>query len=204
MASTRVLPRIGALAHIGSLAVSVRVLVLSASIFLVAQAAIASENRCPQLVESPEAAASWKIIDEDWEYVAQYITDQEDEKAFNFALDMDGPSQPLVLDWIKPERYQGKIGLLHYFSGATGTHVSAEVTRYAIVDVQQGRLLELIQASAQLAGSIYTENEDGSYVERIIDECVLTELEWFDRYMEYGDEGYRLRIDLFDDAQRQN
>lgn len=197
MASTRVF-------FIRGLAMSVGAFAMSACISLASQAVIESEDACPAIIESPEAAASWKIIDEDWEYVAQYITDQEDEKAFNFALDMDGPSQPLVLDWIKPERYQGKIGLLHYFSGATGTHVSAEVTRYAIVDVQQGRLLELIQASAQLAGSIYTENEDGSYVERIIDECVLTELEWFDRYMEYGDEGYRLRIDLFDDAQRQN
>lgn len=157
---------------------------------------LALANDCIVIEEDPEAASVWHLWDDDWVRMAT-LSNETGDAVLTIELDMDGPSTPEVLGWTVPQQYEGRIGLLHYYSGATGTHVSADITRYAVINIKEARLLEIIEASVYLSGTRFHENEDGSYEQEGFSSCSVTELEWLPDRLYYKDHGKTYSIPLF-------
>ncbi|MBE1298539.1 MAG: hypothetical protein GJ680_01335 [Alteromonadaceae bacterium] len=145
---------------------------------------------CPDTNTIATPPANWQIIKQDWEYFAHYSNDDNGE-SFQFPLDMDGPSTPHIIEWLAPQDEDKRLGVIHYFSGATGTHISAEITRYAIIDLKQQRLLDIQEASVYFAGSRYHEDENGVLTEYPVVGCDRSTLKWSKDSLGYLDSNGR-------------
>lgn len=165
---------------------AVLLLACSAILLDMPQSMANEEIECPAIEEDANAAEWWQVERTDGGHIAT-LKDSMDVDLVAVDLDMDGPSTPVLLGWEVLAQYDGSIGLLHYYSGATGSHVSANITRYVVINLDQSTLLANIDASVHLAGIRWIEHDDGTFEEEEIVECQLTELDWQSDRLIYSD-----------------
>lgn len=111
-----------------------------------AEAAVDRSAACPAIEENTHAATWWQFESTDDGHVAT-LKNPMGAGSITVDLDMDGPSTPVLLGWEVLAQYDGSVGLLHYYSGATGSHVSADITRYIVINLDQFKLLANLEAS---------------------------------------------------------
>ena len=122
---------------------------------------------CPAIKENTDAAQWWQIEPTDDGYVAT-LENPMGAGLMTMDLDMDGPSAPVLLGWEVLSKYNGGVGLLHYYSGSTGGHVSADVTRYVVINLDQSKPLANLEATVSIAGTRWIEHDDGTLEEEEI------------------------------------
>lgn len=138
-------------------------------------------SQCPSTTANEDVAQHWTVVldENEWMHRAILSTDGSSVVApIEFWLEIDGPVDIAILDWYFPPIYDGRIGVLHYFSGAAGTHAMAEFTRIAVVDTLTGSLIANPMFSTFLSGARYTEQDDGTTIEENFYYCDLAEIEW--------------------------
>lgn len=148
---------------------------------------------CPSTVANADAAQHWSIVldENEWMYRASLVTGSiQSASPLDIWIESDGPVDIAVLDWHFPPIYNGRIGVLHYFSGAAGTHAMAEFTRIAVIDTLTGELIANPMYSTSVSGARYIEQDDGTTIEENYYYCDLAEIEWLsDRFlMTFDDE----------------
>ena len=151
-----------------------------------AEAAVDRSAACPAIEENTHAATWWQFESTDDGHVAT-LKNPMGAGSITVDLDMDGPSTPVLLGWEVLAQYDGSVGLLHYYSGATGSYVSADITRYIVINLDQFKLLANLEASVSLAGTRWLEQDDGSLEEEETLECQITALYWQPDQLIYSD-----------------
>ena len=145
-----------------------------------------SNNQCPDTTANEDIAQNWSIVldENEWMHRATLMTDASAPVSpIEFWLEIDGAVDIAVLDWYFPPIYEGRIGVLHYFSGAAGTSAMAEFTRIAVVDTLTSALIANPMYSTFVSGARYIEQDDGTTVEQNYYYCDLAEVEWLsDRF----------------------
>ena len=164
---------------------------VSASLILPASKLAAEE--CPSLMMDEAAARQWSIVlnEDEWMHQATLLKARSLSKAKpSFFLEADGPVDIEVLGWDFPDIYGGRVGVLHYYSGAAGTHAMANFSRVAVIDLLTSTLITNPIFSTEVAGTRYVEQDDGSTLETQYYYCDVARIAWFpDRFeFTYDDE----------------
>lgn len=145
-----------------------------------------SNNLCPNTTANEDIAQNWSVVldENEWMHRATLMTDATALMSpIEFWLEIDGAVDIAVLDWYFPPIYDGRIGVLHYFSGAAGTSAMAEFTRIAVVDTLTSALIANPMYSTLVSGARYIEQDDGTTIEQNYYYCDLAEIEWLsDRF----------------------
>ena len=159
-------------------------------------ASTAWANDCPSIYDISLAAEEWQInYDDDFGEHYAFREDQTGARqTLVVPLWMDGGGDVTILDWLVPEQYKGKIGLMHYFSGAAGTHAIATFTRIAIVHMEREAVLQDLPFSIYVAGSRYTEDAKGNITEDSYADCQIATLNWYTGHVDYSFDGEDVTI----------
>ncbi len=88
----------------------------------------------------PQASASsagWTVqqVNGDW------FASNPEYPGLQVEMFMHSPSRPQVLDWVMPERYQGRIGVLQHFAGEPGTSYLVTLISNVVIDLESGAVL---------------------------------------------------------------
>jgi len=143
-------------------------------------------DQCPSTAANADFAHHWNgVLDEnEWMHRAVLSMDDSSAPPLDFWIEVDGPVDVVILDLFFPPIYDGRIGVLHYYSGAAGTHAMVEFTRIAVVDTLTGNLITNPMYSTSLSGARYVEQGDGTTIGQNYYYCELTKIEWLpDRFL---------------------
>jgi hypothetical protein len=124
-----------------------------------AEAAVDRSAACPAIEENTHAATWWQVESTDDGHVAT-LKNPMGAGSITVDLDMDGPSTPVLLGWEVLAQYDGSVGLLHYYSGATGGHVSADITRYIVINLLTGATRLSAPVAASMPSDLLISSSD--------------------------------------------
>lgn len=97
----------------------------------------AAQAQCDLPAPSWEAG-NWEVFRTPDNY---YYASSPEYPGLRVRLDLDAPVTPRVLDFATPPRYDGRVGVVQYFSGDPGTSYLVTIVRNAVVDLQTGETL---------------------------------------------------------------
>jgi len=166
--------------------------IVGSLIFSVTLASPPFAQDCPSLAVDETAAQHWSITwnEEEWMHQATLLTSNPaSETKIQVSLETDGAVDPEVLSWIFPDRYEGRVGVLHYYSGSAGTHAMADFSRIAVIDMRSNTLIANPVYSTEVEGTRYHEQADGTLIETSYYYCDVGNFVWLADRFAYSYDG---------------